>query len=262
MELSVESVFQMLRNHGTGNPAIDTAVPEVADCEEDWVRESKFGRWFLSTNIWRRYVLNEGLDALVGMLGKRVQSGARVLDIGCGQGSAFGLLDEAFSPAMITGVDIDGELIDRAASEAGQLKCELLLMRASALQLPLMDASVDVVFCHQLLHHMTCQADALSELVRVLCPGGLLLMSESCRCFIESSLVRFLFRHPMAAQKAAEDYVDLVRAAGFAVEDDDIETAVPWWSRRDFGLGPALGWGGASEQVPTEVYVVGHKRNR
>lgn len=252
----------MLRNHSTANLSLDTAVADAADCDEEWVRESRFGRWFLSTDIWRRYVLSEALDTLVGILGRPVQCQAHVLDIGCGQGSAFGLLDEALGPVRITGVDIDGELIDRAASEAERLNCGLQVLRASALQLPLKDASVDVVFCHQLLHHMTCQADALAEIVRVLCPGGLLLMSESCRCFIESSLVRFLFRHPMAAQKTAEDYVDLVRAAGFAVEDDDIEAAVPWWSRRDFGLGPALGWRRAPEHIPTEVYVVGRKRYR
>lgn len=252
----------MVRNHSTANLSLDSAVTATADCNEDWIRESRFGRWFLSTDIWRRYVLSEALDLLVGILGRPVQSGAHVLDIGCGQGSAFGLLDEALGPVRITGVDIDGELVDRAASEAGRLDCEPRVVRASALQLPLNDASVDVIFCHQLLHHMTCQADALTEMVRVLCPGGLLLMSESCRCFIESSLVRFLFRHPMAAQKAAEDYIDLIRVAGFVVADDDIETAAPWWSRRDFGLGPALGWAGASEHVPTEVFVVGRKRNR
>jgi len=252
----------MVRIRSTADLSPDTAIAEAADCNEDWVRETRFGRWFLSTDIWRHYVLNEALNLLIGILGRPIRSGAHVLDIGCGQGSAFGLLDEALSPVRITGVDIDGELVDRAASETERLDCELQVMRASALRLPLNDASVDVVFCHQLLHHITCQAGALAEMIRVLCPGGLLLMSESCRSFIESSLVRFLFRHPMSAQKTAEDYIHLVRAAGFVAEDDDIETAVPWWSRRDFGLGPALGWEGASAHVPTEVYVVGCKRSQ
>lgn len=131
---------------------------------------------------------------------------------------------------------------------------------ASALQLPIEDGAIDLVFCHQLLHHMTCQAEALAEMLRVLRPEGLLLLCESCRCFIESSLVRVLFRHPMAAQKPAGAYIDLIYGAGFAVDPGCIETATPWWSRRDFGLGAALGRVPRPNEEPTEVLVIGRKR--
>ena len=203
-----------------------------------WVRESRFGRWFLGTDIWRKYVLAEALDTLVALAGGRAGRGGHILDIGCGQGTAAPLLDGHFRPGRITGIDIDSELITdgRALSADWPLSAELVLTEGCATALPLEDASVDLVLCHQLLHHMVAQRRALAEMRRVLRPGGLLLVAESCRCFIESSLVRALFRHPGKSQRTAAGYVGLVRDAGFRLDDQDIVTETPWWSLPDMGL--------------------------
>ncbi|RKT43437.1 class I SAM-dependent methyltransferase [Thiocapsa rosea] len=203
-----------------------------------WVRETRFGRWFLGTEIWRRYVLAEALRNLARMVEGRVPVGGHILDLGCGQGIAAPLLDAAFAPRRITGIDIDPELIalgQRQTYDAG-LSDRLLLRPGNATDIPLADASVDLVLCHQVLHHLVPQREALAELHRVLRPSGLLLMAESCRSFIETGLVRALFRHPRESQRNADEYLDLVRSAGFRVDDRDVATSSPWWSRRDLGL--------------------------
>lgn len=48
----------------------------------DWVMETRFGRWFLGTGIWRKYVLAEALDTLTGLAGSRVRPDCHVLDLG------------------------------------------------------------------------------------------------------------------------------------------------------------------------------------
>jgi ubiquinone/menaquinone biosynthesis C-methylase UbiE len=172
------------------------------------------------------------------------------------------LLDEHFRPRRITGIDIDAELIALGRAQAAVQpppNPELVLVTASATDIPLADGSVDLVLCHQLLHHMVAQREALAEMHRVLRPGGLLLMAESCRRFIESSLVRTLFRHPSAAQQDAVGFLDLLRAAGFQLAEDDIITESPWWSLPDLGLRRRLRFSRASAGEPTEVLAVAEK---
>jgi SAM-dependent methyltransferase len=229
---------------------------------DDWVRETAFGRWFLGTDIWRKYVLSDALDKLQRISPGQPAVGAHILDVGCGQGTALPLLDAAFAPRRITGIDIDADLI-----EIGRRKLEedtaakLFLQQGSATNIALADDSVDMVLCHQVLHHIVQQRDALAEMHRVLRPGGLLLLAESCQCFIESSWVRALFRHPREAQRAAAGYLELVREAGFQIGHEAILTESPWWSRADLGVGQRLGITPAEGEglEPSEVLCVAVK---
>lgn len=235
-------------------------APREQDYSADkWVRETGFGRWFLGTRIWRKYVLAEALDKLKRMAPRQPAVGAHILDIGCGQGMALPLLDAAFAPRRITGIDIDADLIKIGRQKImAEITAELILEQGSATKIALADGSVDMVLCHQVLHHMVQQRDALAEMYRVLRPGGLLFLAESCRCFIESSVVRALFRHPCEAQRSAADYLQLVRDVGFQLGRKTVLTESPWWSRPDLGLGQRLGIpqarGGVRE--PSEVICV------
>jgi ubiquinone/menaquinone biosynthesis C-methylase UbiE len=212
-----------------------SSSPERIDTR-DWVRETRFGQWFVSTDIWIRYVLQVAIADFRALLGPRAPTQAVVLDAGCGIGLSFPLLAQWLQPRQIIGADIDLLALQEAAQTQPGAAVELKLLHASALQLPLPDNSVDLVYCHQLLHHVKGQEAVLKELLRVLRPGGILLSGESCRSFIHSLWVRLLFRHPDMVQKTAQQYVDLIRAAGFELADADVSKTVPWWSRVDFGL--------------------------
>ena len=229
----------------------------------EWFRETRFGRWFLGTEIWRRYVLTEALDTLTGIARCRVPHGCHILDLGCGHGTAAPLLETRFLPRRITGLDIDPELIDRgkALVDEAHLSVPIELRNGSATAIPLADSSADLVLCHQLLHHMVAQREALAEMHRVLRPGGLLLVAESCRNFIESKRVRLLFRHPAESQRNSDGYVDLIRASGLQVEERDIATESTWWSLPDLGLGRRLSDLAPSNVggEPSEVLIVGER---
>jgi len=229
----------------------------------DWVPETRFGRWFLSTGIWRDYVLTPAIDTLAALAGGRVRAGSHILDIGCGAGTATPLLDARFRPRRITGIDIDPELVaegrDRWSAE--RPGAALTLTEGSATAIPLADGTVDVVLCHQLLHHMIPQREALAEMRRILRPGGLLLLAESCRCFIDSPPVRLLFRHPRETQRSAAGYLDLIRGAGFRLGDGDVVAESPWWSLPDLGLRRrrAPGRGAPAGREPTELLAVAER---
>jgi ubiquinone/menaquinone biosynthesis C-methylase UbiE len=111
----------------------------------------------------------------------------------------------------------------------------LLASDCAAIQLD--DASVDMLFCHQTFHHLVEQQQALAEFWRVLKPGGLLLFAESTRFYIDTWVIRWLFRHPMQVQKSAEQYLDMLRDQGFEFAERNVSYPYLWWSRAtDFGL--------------------------
>ena len=231
--------------------------PELIDTRE-WVRETRFGKWFVSTDIWIQYVLQVAIADFRALLGPRLPAQPVVLDAGCGIGLSFALLAQWLQPRQIVGTDIDLPALQVAAQAQASPSFDLKLLHASAQQLPLPDNSVDVVYCHQLLHHVKAQETVLRELLRVLRPGGILLSAESCRSFIHSFWVRLLFRHPDMVQKTAQQYVDLIRATGFELADTDVHQTVPWWSRVDFGLLQRWGLSNWSPDI-TEVNSVAFK---
>lgn len=224
--------------------------------EPKWVKESRFGKWFLSTEIWFRFVLTVAIAQLNSLLKDRRPVGGRILDAGCGQGQAFVLLEANYKPKLIVGVDIDSELIDVAARAAEQRGCSVNLAVETINQLPYGDGYFDTIFCHQLLHHVSNQTEVLHEFYRLLSPGGQLLICESCHSFIDTFLVQLFFKHPMQAQKTAEEYVELIRSVGFHLDNQDIKTSSPWWSQRDFGLMHKWGLKKSNSLVATEVVMV------
>ena len=241
------------------NPATDLlAAPSMANNKTLWVRETRFGRWFLSTHTWYRYVLSQAIIDFKALLGERLPVQARILDAGCGQGLAFGLLEQYFQPAAITGIDIDGAQIKKAAAAANELATPTSALHSNACLPTFAAESFDLILCHQLLHHTSQQQETLQEFYRLLRPGGILLVGESCRSFINSVPVRLLFRHPAMAQKDAQGYQDLVRNAGFVFDHNHVQTTRPWWSRRCLGMAQKLGIG-RNNTEPTEILIAASK---
>jgi len=203
----------------------------------DYVKESRFGHWFLGTYTWEHHVVERALEDLLRIMDRPDGRYAVVLDAGCGQGKAFHALTERFHPERLIGVDVEPETMGDARAEAARRGLKVQLIEADAAATGLPSCSVDLVFCHQTLHHLVRQEETLKEFHRVLRPGGVLFLAESTRAYIHSWVIRLLFRHPMHVQRTAEGYLALVQQAGFTFEERNVSYPYLWWSRaKDFGL--------------------------
>lgn len=109
-----------------------------------------------------------------------LKPGMRVLDAGCGGGRH---ICEAFRTAgvEVAGVDLGWDDLCKAkgylslmARESGGL---WLISRADVTKLPFAEAVFDVVVCSEVLEHVDENRTAVSELVRVLKPGGDLVVT-------------------------------------------------------------------------------------
>ena len=205
-----------------------------------YIPETAFGDWFLQTPTWDVHVLEVALRDLEPMMPARRASYPVVVDVGCGWGGSLRKLNERFKPERLVGFDIAPKMVEAATREAARVRTAgggtAEVVKADSAALPLSDASVDLLFCHQTFHHLVDQDAAIAEFFRVLKPGGTLLFAESTRRYIHSWIIRLLFRHPMEVQKTAQEYLALVRAAGFIVPDSQVSYPFLWWSREDLGL--------------------------
>jgi len=200
------------------------------------VPETAFGKWFLKTETWRVHVLERAIADLVRLIPQPRASYAVVVDVGCGSGYSLPKLAQRFAPRELVGVDIDPQMLQAAGEEAKRAGVAVRLLEASSSRMPLPDNHADLLFCHQTFHHLVEQEAALAEFMRVLKPGGVLLFAESTKRYIHSWIIRALFRHPMEVQRTAEEYLQLVRAAGFVVPEASISYPYLWWSRGDLGI--------------------------
>lgn len=200
------------------------------------VPETKFGMWFLGTETWTRHVLERAIVDLERLIPDRRTTYPVIVDVGCGWGRSFKLLQERFRPQRLIGIDIDFAMVATAANEAKKQGLTVEVWRGSSSRLALPDRSVDMIFCHQTFHHLIDQHEALAEFHRTLKPGGLLLLAESTRKYIHSWIIRLLFRHPMDVQRSAGEYLSMIRDAGFSVAPGGISYPYLWWSRSDLGL--------------------------
>ena len=96
-----------------------------------------------------------------------------VLDIASGEGYGSNLLADA--ALKVTGVDISAESVAHATEK--YKKPNLEYKTGSVLEIPLADGSVDVVVSFETLEHVTEHDKMLQEVVRVLRPDGLLIIS-------------------------------------------------------------------------------------
>ena len=98
----------------------------------------------------------------------------RVLDIACGEGYGANLL--ARVAAKVIGVDLDADAIVHA--KAKYPRRNLRFIQGTCLAIPCEDHSIDLVASFETIEHISEHDAFLSEIKRVLVPGGILVISS------------------------------------------------------------------------------------
>jgi SAM-dependent methyltransferase len=113
-------------------------------------------------------------DDYIPRLMAALPADARVADLGCGAGDSVEQFTSVAPGVRWVGLDVPGspEAARRTRSDAEFLEFD-------GASIPLPDASVDLVYCKQVLEHVPAPAPLLADVARVLRPGGFLAGSTS-----------------------------------------------------------------------------------
>jgi ubiquinone/menaquinone biosynthesis C-methylase UbiE len=120
-----------------------------------------------------------GHEALAGRLIRKgafdVRGCKRILDAGCGNGrySKF-LLREADPDAVLTAFDLSPQMLKRAQARLPSVRVTHAL--ADLTRLPYANETFDAIVCGWVLEHLPDPRPGLTELARILKPGGKLLL--------------------------------------------------------------------------------------
>lgn len=115
---------------------------------------------------------------LAGFLAALPELPRTALDLGCGTGADAVYL--AQQGIETTGLDFSPGALALASQRAEERGVRVTWVEGDVLDLPLADASMDLVTDHGCLHHVSADDKAryASEVARVLRPGGALLVRE------------------------------------------------------------------------------------
>jgi SAM-dependent methyltransferase len=136
--------------------------------------------------------------------------GARVLDVGAGNGALTFLLARLRPDLELTGLDLTDALV-AAGNEAVATRglANVRFTQGDALRLPFADASCDATVCQTLLVHLADASSAVREMSRVLRPGG---------AFMAAEYHTLNFALPVdSATEPLDDVADTARYAGLVL---------------------------------------------
>ncbi|WP_458689990.1 class I SAM-dependent methyltransferase [Nocardia tengchongensis] len=137
--------------------------------------------------------------------------GKVVLEAGSGEGYGANMI--AGVAARVTGLDYDDSAVAHVRAKYPRVE----MVQGNLAALPLDDASVDIVVNFQVIEHLWDQAQFLRECLRVLRPGGKLLISTPNR--ITFSPGRDTPLNPFHTRELnAAEMTELLAEAGFTVE--------------------------------------------
>jgi len=107
------------------------------------------------------------------LLARRLCRGKDVIDVASGEGYGSALLAQA--AASVTGIEIAADAVRHAA--ASYCRANLRFLQGDARAMGVGNASADVVVSFETIEHLAEQETFLSEIRRVLRPGGMLIVS-------------------------------------------------------------------------------------
>jgi SAM-dependent methyltransferase len=148
--------FRKLR----GSHDSPAALPPLQDTGERVIPEEP-GKGFARVNLVRHRVAH--MYAI-----KKIRGSRRVLDVGCGTG--YGSAMVASHVGEVVGIDSSDEAVARAKAQHRSANLEFVSMSATGLAFQ--DASFDAAYSVQVIEHIEDVQLHLSEVVRVLRPGG------------------------------------------------------------------------------------------
>lgn len=199
-----------------------------------------------------RFAVSGEFTAVLELLGSGIR-GSTVMDLGAGNGMA----SRAFAlqgALRVHAVEPDPSAeIGRGAIELTCAGLPVTIQHGFGETIPLKDASVDLVYARQVLHHTKDLDQTLRECARVLRPGGRFLACREHVVDDTRQMEQFLAEHPVhqltggEGAYSLEAYENAILAAGLSLD----QVIDPWAS--PINTAPAANTAREIEEIPRKT---------
>lgn len=147
-------------------------------------------------------------------LGGRVRGG-RVLEVGCGRGVGTELILARSGAEHVDAFDLDPEMVALARRRLRRHGDRVRVSVGDVEHIDAEDGAYDAVFDFGIIHHVPDWRNALSEIHRVLKPGGRFYAEEVLEKFIVDPLWRRVLVHPLVDRFNHERFRQALIETGF-----------------------------------------------
>ena len=161
--------------------------------------------------IVQRHVEARWMELAAG--GKR--RAGKALEIGCGKGIGVEIILDRFAADTVDAFDLDARMVRLAKRRLAGLDGVGAVRIGDATRIDAPDGVYDSVFNFGAIHHIVDWKKAVSEVHRVLKPGGFFYAQEVFRDLITHPLWRRLLEHPQQDRFDFMQFQSVLTAAGF-----------------------------------------------
>jgi ubiquinone/menaquinone biosynthesis C-methylase UbiE len=154
-----------------------------------------------------------------------IQPGEQILEVGCGTGSlTLAARARAGQQARVIGIDVAPDMLEMARRKAAKAGVDIQFQLGRIEAIPFPDGQFDLVLSSLMLHHIhgdTGKQQGLTEVLRVLKPGGRVLIVDAAppQSPLVRGLVELVVGHGMLA-RSVKEFIPMMEKAGFV----EIET--------------------------------------
>lgn len=173
---------------------------------------------FISMNNSLRTIIQDIYELPVLRRISRLAEGKKVLEIGCGNGAGAKLINKYFKPHSIDAIDLDPRMITIANRKRHDANIRFQI--ADAAKLPFPNNSFDAVFDFGIIHHVPNWKRAVSEIHRVLKPGGQLIMEDlSIDSFHTwfGTFLKSVLAHPYGNMFTTKEFIHELQNTGMKI---------------------------------------------
>ena len=135
--------------------------------------------------------------------------GAKVLEVGCGPG---------FKASSVDAFDVAPKMVFRVRQRQNWKNPGLRLWVGNVRHIPLARSHYDAVFNFGAIHHVVNWRASLSEIHRVLKPGGRFYCEEILRRYITHPIIGRLMDHPQQDRFDEPQFIDALQKTGFRIK--------------------------------------------
>lgn len=142
-----------------------------------------------------------------------------ILEIGSGRGAGAALILNEFKPSQLHAFDIDSDMIGKAKKYLSfDQKKRIFLSIADVIKIPYKNQIFNAVFIFGVLHHIPLWWEAITEISRVLKPGGVFVFEELYPSLYQNFITKHILLHPKENRFHSDDLKSALYEAGLPLK--------------------------------------------